>query len=585
VALSPLLLDCKGIIRYTRNCRFQIIFTEVKLGSLNLKNVVLSFLLLPIILLISAPLQADPDMALIQSPLSKQIQRVVRKKGELLKRFYLEREYAPAWSRGGKVSLQAKSLRSAIDLVVDEGLPRSRYQPEKIDRLIESLSDPEIKDATHTLAELDLLLTDSFFLMASDYSQGRFDEFGRERRGVKNPPDVDLVEVLRSALEGRRMEKSLKALLPRGDWYTKLRDALPGMRNMVDSGGWPRVPKIPRGRKIMPGESDPRVVVVRRRLEASGDIRGGSSRPDENLAIEEIYDQKLVDAVIKFQSTHGLEPDGVIGRGSADAMNVSAEKRLDQLKINMDRMRTWASRFDKPRYVVANIPAFEVTVFEDGKDVLDMRAIVGRYKRQSPIMSKEIKFLVFSPKWHVPASIAVKDKLPVLMKDPSYLKRMGMTVYDISEGGKTLVDSNNIDWTQVEANEETFPYLIVQRPGRGNALGRVKFMFPNKHSVYMHDTSQPYLFSRQNRMFSSGCIRLQKPVDLAKYLLRDKEGWTDERIKKSMNRSEVLYVNLDEPVPVHLAYFTAWAGDGKGVRYFRDIYRMDKKYKELLSKK
>ena len=529
-----------------------------------------------------------------ESPVSKRIQKVLSGRGRVFgesilalsyaKKFYSNRDYLPAWSEDGVISGRATSLVAAIDDVKVEGLIPKRYHADKIKRLIQILNNKTSVDNGSTAGDLDVLMTDAFFLVASDYSSGRLDRFGKPRWQVRAPKGIDFVETLSFAIENGKIFESLKGFLPQGSWYTELKSALPGMKNMVEAGGWPRVPAIPRGRKIMPGEVDPRVVVVRRRLEASGDIPGGMSEPHTYLESEEIYDEKLVEAVVEFQRSHGLEPDGVIGGGTAAAMNIPAKSRLAQLKINMDRMRSWASRFEKPRYIVANFPAFEVMVFENGKDVLDMRAIVGQFKRQSPIMSNEIKFLVFSPKWHVPVSIAVKDKLPILVKDPAYLSRMGMTVYDLSEGGKVQVDAASIDWTQVEANEETFPYLIVQKPGRGNALGKVKFMFPNKHSVYMHDTSQPSLFMRQNRMLSSGCIRVQKPVDLAKYLLRDKDGWTDEKINKSMNRDDVLYVNLTEPVPVHLVYFTAWAGDGRGVRYFRDIYKFDRAYERNLSR-
>jgi L,D-transpeptidase YcbB len=560
-----------------------------------IKSAVVLLSVISALLLHPMSISAMGDRLEIADPTSKQIQRIFKRRTRVsgvsiqsrtyAKEFYEGRDYAPAWSKDGVFSTRANSLISAIDSVDEEGLVPTRYHADKIGQLIQKLSALGTSDPTTQLADLDILMTDAFFLIASDYLFGRFDRYGKLRGGVTVPKGFDLVGVLNGAIENKKVADALKQLLPQHGWYTELKKAIPGMKIIAESGGWPKVPAIPRGKKILPGEVDPRVVVVRRRLEASGDIPGGMSEPHDNIASEEIYDEELVGAVIKFQRDHGLEPDGVIGSGTAAAMNISAKTRLAQLKINMDRMRAWASMFDSSRYVVANFPAFEVMVFEDGRDVLNMRAIVGQYDRQSPIMSNEIKFLVFSPKWHVPVSIAVKDKLPILVKDPSYIRRMGMTVYDMSSGDKVQVDSNSIDWTKVEASEETFPYHIVQRPGRGNALGKVKFMFPNKHSVYMHDTSQPSLFMRQNRMFSSGCIRIQKPVELAKYLLRDKADWTDERISKSMNRSKVLFVNLTEPVPVHLVYFTAWAGDGRGVRFFRDIYRLDKAYERTLSRR
>ena len=490
----------------------------------------------------------------------------------LMRTFYTARDFLPAWSDNGKVVSQVEALRNVTEGLWDQGIDPGLYHGQKIEEILDSLSEHEGQKRVSALADLDLLLTDTFFLIGAHLSSGLFNPYRNWMVMFRMPPRVNLSALLEGALNGGSVQKTLEGLLPTIGGYPQLVAELARMRQLAIRGGWPNVPKV---KKLEPGAIDPRIADVRRRLEAAGEIP--ISKEKEDPTGSEVYDEELVRAVTEFQRRHGLEPDGIIGRGTVAAMNVPAEKRACQLIINMDRVRYMARRFREPNYVVVNIPAFEVRVFEKEKQIMDMRAIVGRKDRETPVMSNKLRYLVFSPKWRVPTTIAVEDKLPLIQKDPGYLESRGMTLF--AEEGEE-VDPYLVDWSQMGA--ENFPYHIVQDPGRANAMGRVKFMFPNRYSVYLHDTPSKYLFKRQVRMFSSGCIRISKPVELAQYLLRDKKGWDRRRIREAMNREKVLYVNLPEPVPIHLLYLTAWV-DGEGdVVFYNDIYKRDRAYKRKL---
>lgn len=507
-----------------------------------------------------------------------------------LRPLYAERAFAPLWTTGRGPTRAAQSLLAEIDRTPEEGLTPVRYHREALASLTEALASCRGDACVAPRADYDLLLSDAFLRLGHDYAVGVLDLETRRENPFRLPEEVDLTALLLEAPAKRDAGEALRALLPTNGGYPALRAELARMRHLAASGGWPRVPDVPRGEKLEPYAIDARILAVRRRLEATGELPGGQSTHERAVGEitdgEDFYGDDLVEAVMAFQRSHGLEVDGVIGQGTVAAMNVPAKRRVCQLIVNLDRLRALSERLAAPRYVLVNLTAPEAMLFEEGREVLDMRAIVGRTpkKFRSPILTNSIKYLVFSPKWHVPVSIAVNEKLPKLRNNPEYLRRLGIKVYRKGEHDAGPIDSTAVDWHAVEANEESFPYHFVQNPGRGNALGYVKFMFPNKHSVYLHDTSDRHLFARQTRTLSHGCIRIQKPVELAEMLLRDQEKWTRERIEKAMHRGVVQDVGLTEPVPIYIQYLSAFAADGGPVRYFRDVYGYDREAAHILCK-
>ena len=339
--------------------------------------------------------------------------------------------------------------------------------------------------------------------------------------------------------------------------HERLEDALARYEQIAEAGGWPVTPPGPT---IEPGSVDPRIASVAQRLAISGDL--STSR------VFDAYDDALRSAVLRFQARHGLEQDGLIGKQTLAALNVPVEQRIRQIHLNMERTRQ-VFAVQRDDFLLVNIPAFTVTLFRDGEAQVMTRVIVGETDMQTPLFEAPLKTVVLNPTWTVPRKIASEELLPKIQGDASYLSR---NAYDVVDRDGNTVDPAGIDWASLHRNN--FPYTLVQRPGPRNELGRIKFLFPNEYGVCMHDTPKRFLFARDSRAFSHGCVRMQDPVDFAAHLLGP-EGWTGEQIAARLRTNETHVIALKEPLPVVLVYLTAEA-DGEGTVYFyRDIYGRD----------
>jgi murein L,D-transpeptidase YcbB/YkuD len=287
---------------------------------------------------------------------------------------------------------------------------------------------------------------------------------------------------------------------------------------------------------------------------------------------------ELAEEVSQFQAQHGLEPDGILNEKTLAAMNVPVEQRIEQIEINMDRLR-WKADILEPHHIRVNIPAFHLSVHDGDKIPLEMRVIVGTGDNRTPILDDKIEYLVFSPYWNIPLSIASKELLPKIQKDRNYLKKENIEVVRAAGDGVRVVDPSDIDWKNSDGTE----YQLRQKPGVSNSLGLVKFIFPNRHNVYLHDTPADNLFDRLTRTLSHGCVRVESPIALANYVLKDQPEWTPERIEKAMQAGKETRVSLKTPLPVHIHYWTAWT-DAAGKAQFReDVYGHDEKHRELTS--
>lgn len=357
---------------------------------------------------------------------------------------------------------------------------------------------------------------------------------------------------------------------PPGD-STALQAALIGLRNLAAEGGWE---VLPPGPALRPGEPDPRVSLLRRRLERSGDLppgEGGSGT---------VMDPALVEAVRHFQARHGLDVDGVVGPATLAALNVSVAGRIRQVEVNLQRRREWTAARDTNRsggpgsmHILVSVPAFQAWVL-DGERTLDVhRVIVGRVDRPTPLFEGRIERLALAPYWNVPTSIFVRDKLPVLRQDPAWLRRQGMTVMDRSTGRPA--SDPPLDWNQIAAAEFNDRFWLRQDPGPGNALGLVKFIFPNPHGVYLHDTPDRHLFERGPRTFSSGCIRVERALELAERLLAGRAEWPAARIREVAEGRTETWVELEDPVPIRLVYWTAWVDASGALHLNEDAYGLD----------
>ena len=345
--------------------------------------------------------------------------------------------------------------------------------------------------------------------------------------------------------------------------YQRLRATLVQYREVASKGGWPT---IPDGPTLKRGDNGPRVAALRERLSLGGDHGVATC---EN---PELFDEALDQAVKRFQSCHGLKADGIVSTLTRAELNVSVERRVEQLEINLQRWRSLPQDLGR-RYILVNIPAFKLQVVEDKTPVLAMRVVVGKSNYPTPVLNAKMSHLFLNPYWNVPHDMAVHEMLPRIKSDPSYLAQKNYRVLNGSGPGAREVDPKTIDWSTITPDD--FPYRLRQDPGPFNGMGRVKFIFINKYDVYLHDTPGRHLFEKPQRALSHGCIRIQKPVDLAVYLLRQDPRWNRDAVLRELEKKVNQSVMLPEQIPVYLVYWTVWAdGDGT-IQFCPDVYGWD----------
>lgn len=338
-----------------------------------------------------------------------------------------------------------------------------------------------------------------------------------------------------------------------------LEKALSRYRHIDAQGGWPQVPAGPT---LRAGDSTERVSFLRKRLVASGDL-------PEPTGLSEHFDEMLTTAVQRFQARHGLTADGLVGRKTLAELNVSITERIHQLAYSLELCQPLPQLLER-RHILVNIADFSLKLFEDDKLLLSMPVIVGKTYRQTPVFNGRISSLVLNPSWEVPHSIATQDILPKILKDPDYLSQLHIRVLrDWKTNAE--IDPDTIDWKTL--TPKRFSYRLRQDPGPVNALGRVKFLFPNPYDVYLHDTPARDLFYKDERTFSSGCIRLANPLELAVYLLKGTPLDTMDALTAAISNQKTKSIILPSPIAVHIVYMTAWV-DHEGIVQFRpDIYK------------
>ncbi|MDX1644460.1 MAG: L,D-transpeptidase family protein [Thermoanaerobaculia bacterium] len=478
---------------------------------------------------------------------------------QALPEFYERVVYRPLWVAEAGPLPRAGELVEAIRSAARDGVAPGDYHLGAIEEILARL--PSAPDAG-ALTDLELLLTDAFLVAAAHLVSGRVDPVTFDPEWIAVRREADLVALLERAVTTSSPAAELAQLLPEQPGYFALRDALETYRSLAAAGGWPSVVEGP---KLEPGARDSRVVALRRRLEVTDDgIEAESEEP--------LYDAALEAAVKRFQERHGLAPDGVVGPRTLAALNAPASERVTQIELNLERWR-WLPQDLGRRYVVVNIAGFELESVEQGSVSSTHRVAVGRSYRRTPVFSDAIRYLVLNPFWEVPTKLAVQDKLPEIRKDPAYLERQGFVVLQGWGESQRRVDPATLYWTAL--GRGNFPYRLRQDPGPLNALGRVKFMFPNRFNVYLHDTPGREVFASFERDVSSGCIRVERPLELAEWLLAGAERWDRAAIDRAVATGRETVVPLAEPVPVHLLYWTAWVDADGTVQFRRDIYGRD----------
>lgn len=487
--------------------------------------------------------------------------------------FYDLREFYPSWITDNGVRPIAHRLVQAIRAVEFDGLNPQDYHLGAIANLLKVVQAPGVKIASipiKTLVELELLLSDAFLLFSYHLTSGRVNPETIQAEWTIKTHKKDLIGILQDLVEKGDVSSAVDVVQQQTRDYHRLQKALIRYRKIVENGGWPRIPKGPAMKRGTRGE---RVAVLESRLKVSGDLSGAAETDPD------IFGDTLKKAVLDFQRRHGLVDDGIVGRATLSALNVPADDRLEQIKVNMERWR-WLPRNFGNRYVLVNIADFQLSVVEEESQILKMRVVVGKDYRRTPVFVGRMTYMVINPFWNIPHKLAVEDFLPRIKKNSDYFKHHDIQVFESWKNAALRIDPESINWNMVDKNN--FSHKLVQAPGPLNSLGRMKFMFPNKFSVYLHDTPARHLFNRTKRSFSSGCIRIEKPVDLAAYILAQDPKWQRREIQAAMDSLETQVVRISEPIPVLILYFTAWV-DKHGTIHFRDdIYGRDKRLLEAL---
>jgi len=486
--------------------------------------------------------------------------------GETVARYYESRQFQPGWRDPARLDRLVASLGELFD----DGLDPSEYHVEALDtfraelRRVGTLPDGE-------QAALEVLATDAMMLGLYHLYLGKVDpeslspHWNYPTRPVSTERGF---EALTRALQSGAIRESFERARPQHMWYQRMRERLGEYRALAAAGGWSAVPAGPT---LKPGTSDPRVPALRARLAATRDFPAATATAVPTQAVSgDLYDEALEAAVKAFQQRHGLATDGAVGPATIAALDVPVQQRIDQIRVNLERAR-WVLHELKGDFVLVDVAGFDVAYFRDDEPVWTSKVIVGRPYRETPIFKSLITYIVINPTWTIPPGILVKDKLPVLKRDPGYLSRNRIRVID-SQGRE--VDPRSVNWRRYGPGNLP-PYQLRQDPGADNALGLVKIMFPNPYLVYLHDTPTKSLFERDERTFSSGCIRVQKAFELAELLLDDPATWNQETFAAAVATGRTQTVNLAKPVPVLLLYWTAQPLPDGQVMFRNDIYGRD----------
>jgi murein L,D-transpeptidase YcbB/YkuD len=478
-----------------------------------------------------------------------------------LVRLYHERDMQPYWVTAEGPNRNAGILRSILAAADTQGLNPGDYAIDQIERVWDR------KDA-ESLARLELLLTMELGAYGSDLVEGRHQpqDFDPKLFPTACDCELDPAALIEKAFAAPDLKVFLEDQAPPFLHYRGLRDKLAEYRAIAARGGWPQVPSGPT---LKPGARDPRVPAVRKHLSVTGEWP-----VDDPLEGTE-YDRALTAAIKRFQRHHGLDPDGVVGRATLAAMNVSVVERIRQIIISMETWR-WVARDPGDWWLMINIPSFRLVAMRGGKTELSMSVIVGDEYHMTPVFSDRLRYIEINPYWNVPLSIAQKEMLPKLREDPSYLKKGRIRMFDGGDGGLSEIDSAAVDWTGV-GPDDMGRYRLRQDSGPDNSLGTVAFIFPNPFDVYLHDTPALGLFQVRKRTFSHGCIRVYRAQELAAYVLGGPDaGWTEERVGSLIAEGKNQIVHLEPSLPIYILYNTAVVDPESHELYFYpDVYSRD----------
>jgi len=469
-----------------------------------------------------------------------------------------DRDYKPLWVRDNGPKAKAQDVLEVFRNAGKVGLNPNNYRIAQIERMMTAKTPRE-------LAELELLLSRAFIDFGRDINRGVVLPNEASRENAITSKELGALNLIDGAENADYIADYVRTLEPQSPEYQRLKGALATYRDIAKKGGFPVIPKGPA---LKPGMNDKRVPLIRQYLLLVGDLPAGAGKDSD------LYDPDLLAAVKWFQFRHGLTDDGILAATTFEAMAVPVASRIRQIELNLERRR-WMDDDLGPYYILVNVADQELKVVKDGKTVHTAKVVVGKPYTRTPVFSEKMKYVVLNPFWNVPPNIANGEYLPKLKRNPGALSRERIRVFNASGN---QVDPYSVNWSAMSR----MPYSLRQDSGAKNALGKVKFMFPNKFNVYLHDTPSKSLFDKDLRIFSHGCMRVQDPLDLAALILAD-EGWTRERIDNTVAQGGQRIISLKQQIPVHVTYLTAWVNKDGAVNFRRDPYNRDEQLAEALT--
>ncbi|MDP3720263.1 MAG: L,D-transpeptidase family protein [Acidobacteriota bacterium] len=476
-----------------------------------------------------------------------------------LRAFYTQRADRPAWVNSRRPTENAADALNALNTARQHGFDANDYGAGELLALSQAVEDIDRKspERLQRVAEFDVRMTAALFAFGRDVAMGRTTPKSPDGSWKAHRTAPDYAGTFSQALDDPL--KWIESLRPPHPEYAALQKALDDLHGQKEKGGWSSVPAL------KPGASGAAIVALRQRLAAGGHLEA-PTEPSSQV------DGELEAAVKAFQNLHGIKATGVVDKATLVALNVPLDRRMRQVALNLQRWR-WIPDDLGEQHIMVNVPQFTMVARENGKTVMDIRVVVGTPANKTPIFSDEMETVVLSPYWNIPDSIAEGETVPAIARDPGYLERQNIEVLRRSGDGVTAVKASDVNWD----DEGSLEGLVFrQRPGARNALGHVKFLFPNSYNVYLHDTPADDLFARPGRAFSHGCVRVEEPEKLAKYVLRDFPEWDEPTLFAAMQSGVEKHVKLKEKIPVHLVYFTSWVNENGGLHFQPDVYGYDR---------
>jgi len=492
--------------------------------------------------------------------ISNSVSNVNLQHSSLLDSIYSKRNYTPIWTERA----MREDLYRSIERASEDGLDPEDYHLSYLTNSLANLS--ELNDGERSLTEI--ILTDAFFALASDYNSGKlnpaeiYDIWGVESN------KIDLPGLLNYGVQKKNIIAAIDSVIPKHEVYKGLKRSLKEYLKLAENEENPTFISE-KGESIKADEKDERIPNIKRRLKELG------YWDKEIVDSATVYEESLQEAVKEYQEKYGIETDGVIGAGTIETLNTTYQKRLEQILVNLERWR-WYPKDLGDEHIVVNIANYRLHFVRDGDTVASHRTMVGTEARKTPIFSDEVEHIVYNPTWTIPPTIKSKDVIPSAKRDPNYISKKNYSIFDRS--GKRL-SANEVDWSSPEVKGYTFR----QEAGPANPLGLVKIIYPNKYMIYLHDTPSKSLFDKNLRAQSSGCVRVQNALELAKMLLSDQPKYDDEKIREILDSGKTTTIKVTQKVKVHHLYWTAWNENGS-TRFAEDIYKRDAAIYKLLTK-